>query len=615
MRLLGPRKGPLDEFDSAVASRFSPASPDDNVDVAERLGTPVEPTRSFDDDEPGRRVPLGTILAGARAITVEQLHDALALQSASGQRLGEILVRTAGLREGTLLEALAEQLDLTVVDLGERAPDENAIAHMSEDDARRLVALPLRESNGVYEVVVADPVAPELTERLREILGGSVHLVLAPASDIGRAIERSYRATARVGDVVRAFEELKSARTQEEQVERPVVDANAPIVQVVDVILQQAVRDRASDVHIEPRADRVRIRNRIDGALHEVVSLPAEMAPSLVSRIKIMAEMNIVERRRPQDGQFAVTVEGRDLDVRVSTTSTVFGEKAVLRLLDKSRAMLQLGQLGMPKATEARFKELVRSPYGMVICAGPTGSGKTTTLYATLSEISRDDINITTIEDPVEYVFEDITQIQINEQAGITFADGLRSILRQDPDAILVGEIRDVETARIAVQSALTGHFVMSSLHATDSVAALHRFLDMGIEPFLIASSLLGVVAQRLVRRVCPHCVMPYEPTIEELAFYERAGGPPRASFAKGSGCNFCSHTGYLDRIGVFEVLQITEHVRRLILENAPNDELRSVAYKQGMRTLANEAATLAAAGVTTIDEILRTMFVFDTGG
>jgi type IV pilus assembly protein PilB len=378
----------------------------------------------------------------------------------------------------------------------------------------------------------------------------------------------------------------------------------------VNLILDQAVRDRASDVHIEPRDEGVRIRNRTDGALHEVMTLPASMAQSLVSRIKIMADMNIVERRRPQDGQFAIAVSGRDLDVRVATTSTVFGEKCVLRLLDKSRALLDLSQLGMPADTEKRFKELVRSPYGMVLCAGPTGSGKTTTLYATVMEINRPEINVMTIEDPVEYVFAEINQIQINEQAGITFAGGLRSILRQDPDSILVGEIRDVETARIAVQSALTGHFVMSSLHATDASAALHRFLDMGIEPFLIASSLLGVVSQRLVRKVCPSCRTAYEPTAEELAFFQRVGGKTPGAFFHGEGCNFCAQTGYLERIGVYEVLQVSDEIRRLILDGAASELVRQVAIQEGMRPLAAEAAALVAQGVTTIDEVIRTIYV-----
>jgi type IV pilus assembly protein PilB len=371
------------------------------------------------------------------------------------------------------------------------------------------------------------------------------------------------------------------------------------------------VRDRASDVHIEPMADTVRVRVRTDGALHQITTLPGQMGPSLVSRIKVMSDMNIVERRRPQDGQMAVTVAGRDLDVRVSTTPTAFGEKCVLRVLDKSRAVIELPGLGMEPATYARFSDLIRSPYGMIICAGPTGSGKTTTLYAALTAIDKDEINLVTIEDPVEYVFPTINQIQVNEAAGLTFASCLRSVLRQDPDAILVGEIRDVETARIATQAALTGHFVMSSLHATDATSALHRFMDMGIEPFLVASSLLGIVGQRLIRRVCEHCAEPYTPSAEELSFYERGGGEPgRDVFTHGAGCNFCGHTGYFDRVGIYEVLAVTDEMKELIVTNAPHAQLRALAIDQGMTTIRDQAIRLATAGKTTIAEVIRTVYV-----
>jgi type IV pilus assembly protein PilB len=354
----------------------------------------------------------------------------------------------------------------------------------------------------------------------------------------------------------------------------------------------------------------VRVRFRIDGALHEVQSLPAEMGPAVVSRIKVLAGMNIVERRRAQDGQLEMTIDDRDLDVRVSTVPTIHGEKAVLRLLDKSRPLFQLDQLGMPDSTRGTYSELTRHPYGMVIVAGPTGSGKTTTLYATLGQLNTPDRNLTTIEDPVEYVFPSINQIQINEQAGVTFADGLKSILRQDPDVILVGEMRDVETARIAVQSALTGHFVLSSIHATDAASALHRFLDMGLESFLIASSVLGIVAQRLVRRTCRHCRVRYEPTAEERMFYEHASGSAKTEFWHGAGCNFCSHTGFEDRIGVFELLRCTDEMRDLIVSSSSHDRIRDLAVEQGMVPMREEALRLVEEDVTTIAEILRGVYL-----
>jgi len=321
--------------------------------------------------------------------------------------------------------------------------------------------------------------------------------------------------------------------------------------------------------------------------------------------------MNIVERRSPQDGQLQVHIDGRDVDVRVATVGVHWGEKTVMRILDKSRSLFKLGDLGMPKDTHETFSKLIRAPFGMVICAGPTGSGKTTTLYAALSEINDSARNIMTIEDPVEYVFPSINQIQTNEQAGLTFASGLKSILRQDPDVILVGESRDVDTARIAVQSALTGHFVLSSLHATDAVAALHRFLDMGIESFLIASSVLAVVGQRLVRRICESCKASYKPTEEELAFYAEAGGKAKRTWYAGEGCNLCAGTGYQDRIGVYELLKITPEIKRLVVGWATQDELRRMAVSQGMRTLQDEALTLIENNVTTIAEVVRSIYAY----
>jgi type IV pilus assembly protein PilB len=382
-------------------------------------------------------------------------------------------------------------------------------------------------------------------------------------------------------------------------------------VQVVHKLIVQGLRDRASDIHIEPSDNRVRVRFRIDGALHDVLSLPASIGPALISRVKILGGMNIVERRRPQDGQISMQIEDRDVDIRVSSTAVVDGEKVVMRLLDKSRPLYKLVQLGMPDEVATRFRSVLHLPYGMVICAGPTGSGKTTSLYAALGELNTPERNIMTIEDPVEYKFGSINQIQINEQAGITFTNGLRSILRQDPDVILVGEVRDVDTARIAVQSALTGHFVLSSLHATDSVSALHRLLDMGIETFLVASSVSAVIAQRLVRRICLYCRKPYDPSPEEVAFLDSVGGvKPEGGFMHGTGCNFCAQTGYLDRIGLYELLIVTDSVREMILDRGSHDDLRKLGRSEGMRTLQEEAVRLVELGITTPGEIMRSIYV-----
>jgi len=495
------------------------------------------------------------------------------------------------------------------VDLRTVTPDPAATALLDEATARELVAIPLSVGPSGVVVAMADPSAANQL-RLRQAVGRPVVARLAPAADILLAIGNTYRALAGIESRVKAFEARDSMRRDAARAEAVVASDDAPVVQVVQLVITQALRDRASDIHVEPQGERLRVRYRIDGALHDVADLPASIGPAVVSRIKILGGMNIVERRRPQDGQISMDVEGRAVDIRVSTTAVVGGEKVVLRLLDKSRPLYRLEQLGMPHDMAGRYSALLRSPYGMVICAGPTGSGKTTTLYGSLGEINTPDRNIMTIEDPVEYTFPSINQIQINEQAGITFAGGLRSILRQDPDVILVGEVRDVETARIAVQSALTGHFVLSSLHATDAPSALHRLLDMGIENFLIASSVTTVLAQRLVRRVCTHCREHYRPSPEELAFLEAIGGQPPEGYLRGAGCNFCAHTGFLDRTGVYEIMPVTDAIRELILDRAPHGEMRKAARYEGMRTLQEEAVRLVHAGVTTLAEVMRSIYL-----
>ncbi|MEU0093489.1 GspE/PulE family protein [Kribbella sp. NPDC006257] len=399
-------------------------------------------------------------------------------------------------------------------------------------------------------------------------------------------------------DVVRRTPAAVSANTE------------APVVQVVQLIITQGLRDRASDIHIEPHDHRIRVRYRVDGALRDQLDLPGSIGPALVSRIKVLADLNIVERRRSQDGQIRMQVEDRDVDIRVSTAAVVGGEKVVLRLLDKSRPLFRLEQLGMPPELAERYAELLRTPYGMVICAGPTGSGKTTTLYGSLGQIDTPERNIMTIEDPVEYSYASINQIQINEAAGITFATGLKSILRQDPDVILVGEIRDAETARIAVQSALTGHFVLSSVHSTDTATAVHRLLDMGIENFLVASSVSAVVSQRLIRKICNKCRQYYEPPAAEQAFLASAGSAvPIGGLIRGVGCDECAGTGYLERTGVYELMPVTDALRDLIVDRAPLVEIRKTARHQGMRTLQEEAARLVQAGVTTVAEVLRSIY------
>ena len=555
----------------------------------------------------GKRM-LGEILVEHGQVTPQQLSEALLQQRVSGKRLGALLVELGALDERVLADALGEHFALPVVDLRHTAPQPDAIARIAESSARSLNVLPLEIVDGRVVVAVADPL-PALHTELQQLTKMPVTMVIAAATDIRRAIDRHYRALARIEEYVEAFQRSFVPRQNSGGVS-VVSDDAAPVVQVVNLVVVQALRDRASDIHIEPMGETLRVRFRIDGVMHDVLALPALMGGAVISRIKVLAGMNIVERRRPQDGQLAMSVDSRDIDVRVATAGTVQGEKVVLRLLDKTKPLFRISELGMPEDTYKVYSQLVRSPFGMVICAGPTGSGKTTSLYATMSELNQSDRNIMTIEDPVEYIFPSINQIQINEQAGITFAGGLKAILRQDPDIVLVGEIRDQETARTAVQAALTGHFVLSSLHATDATAALLRFVDMGIEPFLITSSVVGVVSQRLIRMICGQCRKPYTPDADEMTFYEEAGGrTPVKGFWHGSGCTFCAGTGYQDRTGVYELLRLTPEMRKLLVQNPTHDEVRSLAMSQGMRTLRQEAIALVAQGGTTVAEVVRSIY------
>ena len=571
--------------------------------------------RHRDDDQPellASHEAYDERVAGALVATRRLApYQVEAAQNGDGEgTLAERLIGARLVTEEGLADAMAEYYGVEQVDFRRTDPDPEAVALLSRDLALQLQAVPIAVDDNLVVVAVVDP-SPDHAAEIKAAIGRSVVLAVTTHAALDRALDSEYKATHEVQGQIRAFEARDGLRREADRHETAQVNEEAPVVQVVQMIITQGLRDRASDIHIEPSGARVRVRLRIDGALTDVLDLPGSIGPALVSRIKILGGMNIVERRRAQDGQISMVVEGRDVDIRVSSTAVVGGEKIVMRLLDKSRSLLRLQQLGMPSDTADRFSELIHAPYGMVICAGPTGGGKTTTLYASLSELNTPERNIMTIEDPVEYTFDAVNQIQINEQAGVTFAGGLKSILRQDPDIILVGEIRDVDTARIAVQSALTGHLVLSSLHATESVSALYRLLDMGIESFLIASSVSAVVAQRLVRRNCPNCLEPYEPSADEMAFLRSFGGTdPLDRLQHGAGCHFCAHTGYLERIGVYELLTVTDQVRELIVERAPHDEMRKLAVSQGMRTLQEQAARLVRDGTTTAAEVMRSIYV-----
>jgi type IV pilus assembly protein PilB len=553
------------------------------------------------------RPRLGEVLLDQNLLSPEALSSALDLQQASGRRLGAILVESGLVDPNVLNEALAHHFGVETIDLRRVKPTDEALDLVTETPAREHRVMPIKISDGVLEIALADPGDPAARAYLASLPVASIHVYMAPLVDVTMAQNTYYRIITADDAAVQQFW-ADSAPVVESLSER---DADAPVIHLVNRLVAQALRDRASDLHIEPTDGRVRVRFRVDGALHEALSLPLSTGLELVSRLKVMAEMDIVERRRPQDGQFQTVVDGMSVDVRVATASTIWGETAVLRILDKSRSMKQLGELGMPQASYDRYMNILHKPYGMILCSGPTGSGKTTTLYASLAQISRAEINIMTIEDPVEYVFPSINQMQILPQAGITFVTGLKSILRQDPDVILVGEIRDEETARIATQSALTGHVVMSSIHATDSCSAMFRLTDMGIESFLVGSALVGIVGQRLVRRICPSCTEGYVPPRTELDWYERLGGDVAGTeFLRGAGCAFCAGSGFRERVGVYEVLEVNDEIAHMVVSGATPQAVREVARKSGMQTMGEEGMLLVGQGVTTIAEVIRNVHV-----
>ena len=556
---------------------------------------------------PSGGTPLGDLLVADGYITQETLAEALVTQQMTGEPLGLILSKSGHITDDNLRGLLAVQQNLIEADLRHRSPDPEALALLPESVARQYQVLPLSIEGDMLVVVTAEPY-PGLADVISAEIGMPVTIAVSNRLDVDRMMSTYYQALSGVDAQVAAFLDSRGITGATIELLDDRAD-DAPVVRVVDMILSQAVRERASDVHLETRDSNFVVRFRIDGALRDMSYLPVQMAGPVCGRIKVMAGMNIVERRRPQDGQIGMKADGNDLDIRVSSVGTVWGEKLVLRLLDRSKPAMRLSQLGMSEESQKRFSEAIATPFGMVVCAGPTGSGKTTTLYASLREIDAVERSITTIEDPVEYMFPGITQISINEAAGVTFASGLRATLRQDPDVILVGEIRDQETARIAIQAALTGHLVFSSLHATDSVSALYRFIDMGVEPFLVASSVRAIVGQRLVRRLCTGCARPHTLTPEEATFWAAIGGPVDLEFRTADGCNRCGGTGYVDRVGIYEVLSVDDAVaERLVHERPSTDAMRTLAVEDGLISLRAESIRLVDEGVTSVYEVLRTI-------
>ena len=551
---------------------------------------------------------LGEILVQARVVTDELLQEALARAGEERQRLGEALVAMGAASADDVLKAVAAQQELPYLSAEELPSTPPALKELSPKYLRQYVACPIAVEGTTVTVATADPTNPLLLDDLQQTLPLVIKLCVAPGPAILEAIERAYGANTALQKIVEGMGSGADRHAEPEDDVDHLRDLafEAPVVRLVNLLIEEALAADASDIHIEPFEDSLRVRYRIDGLLYDQEAPPRRLQAALTSRIKIMAELNIAERRLPQDGRIRVTgMGGRRVDIRVSTVPTIHGESIVMRLLDRSSVFLPFDRLGFSSPTARAFEMLIRQPHGILLVTGPTGSGKTTTLYAALDKINRADLKIITVEDPVEYQLKGVNQIPVRPKIGLSFAAGLRHIVRQDPDVIMVGEIRDLETAEIAIQSALTGHLVFSTLHTNDAPGAITRLQDMGCEPYLLSSVLTGVLAQRLVRRICQACRAPDHPDPAELLALGITDATGLELF-RGKGCDECRGTGYRGRTGIYELFKISEEARSLIVQKVPGGEIRRHAVGHGMITLREDAWAKACAGQTTVAEILR---------
>jgi type II secretory ATPase GspE/PulE/Tfp pilus assembly ATPase PilB-like protein len=557
--------------------------------------------------------PIGQILIKKRKVTQAQVEDALAKQKTVRRKLGELLVMAQALAEDDVLDSLSQQIQIPLADRRQlQTPSLDLVRLVPEPFARENGLLPLRRQDGKVEAAMADPEDLATIDNLKRLVKSEVVPLLAGRAAIEAAISKAYESIRKSGEVDTVMSglefEIRDADGGEPidlSLQKEVEDA--PVVKLVNLILTQALKDRATDIHVEPYPDRITVRYRVDGSLLVAMTAPIKSHPGVVSRIKIMSKLNIAENRLPQDGRFSLRMTDREVDVRVSILPSVLGEKIVMRLLDKGFFDLSLANLGFEAADLALFKRAIRHPYGIIVISGPTGSGKSTSLYSAVKEIKSVEDNIVTVEDPVEYQMEGITQVAANDAIGLTFANSLRSILRQDPDKVLIGEIRDRETADIALKLALTGHLVFTTLHANDAPSTITRLVDIGVPSYLAGSSLVLVMAQRLVRKLCGDCKEAYLPTVEE--WEQLALGPqekPRTIF-RGKGCPKCRETGYYGRIGIFELMTVGRPIRTLILAGADQEAIRQEALAQGMRTLRRSALEKLFAGVTSLHEVIKT--------
>ncbi len=549
---------------------------------------------------------LGEILVADGVTTPEMITAALNRMQTTGERLGEALVALGAVTKDDVLKALAVQNNLPYLFRGELPSPLPVVKNLSPKYLRQYVVCPIAVEGGLLTVATADPLNPMIVDDLRQSTGLDVRIVVSPGEGILEAIDRTYDGAATpLQRIVEGLEEERGPEGEEDVNHLRDMAFEAPVIRLVNLLVENAIAAEASDIHIEPFEDTLRVRYRIDGILFDQESPPRRLRDAVTSRIKLMAEMNIAERRLPQDGRIRVSLHGRRVDIRVSTIPTVHGESIVMRLLDRASVFLPLEKLGFGSDTLKHFEALIQRPHGILLVTGPTGSGKTTTLYAALEKINSPDRKILTVEDPVEYQLKGVNQIPVKPKIGLSFATGLRHIVRQDPDVILVGEIRDLETVDIAIQAALTGHMVFSTLHTNDAPGAIPRLQDMGAEPYLIASVLEGVLAQRLVRRICQACRAPETPSAADI---EALGveAPPGVTLYRGLGCDECRNTGYRGRTAIYELFTITEDVRSLILRRASSREIRRLAVEAGMTTLRMDGWSRACEGVTTVEEVLR---------
>ena len=559
----------------------------------------------------GQTKKLGEQLVAQGAITSEELEKALASQGSSGDRLGQSLVEMGVLSAATLVDTLANRLGVRGCVLRHGLIDPKVAQMLDKDEAQRLRALPLFKVGDALTVAMAEPQSLPAIDRLAYLTGCQIRPVLALESNISEFQIKYLAEEVKVDAFLASIEESDVHISEMHAIDdSSVTDLDqmvdgSPIVNLVSLVVLTAMRDGASDIHIEPTRRTTHIRYRLDGKLRLLMSPPASMHAAIVSRIKVIGQMDISEKRLPQEGRVHIVADGREVDLRISTMPTILGEKVVIRVLDRSNLSFELEDLGLRGASLLRFREMLRRPHGLVLVSGPTGSGKTTTLYSALDLMRDDSINIVTVEDPVEYQLEGINQIQVQAQVGLTFARALRSILRQDPDVIMVGEIRDQDTARVAVQAALTGHLVLSTIHTNDSPGVITRLLDMGIEPYLLASALVGAVSQRLARTICPHCQTSYYPPADVLA---RAGWSQRSAevFQRGEGCRRCHNSGFKGRCGIYEVMLVDGEIERLIHQKAEEQYVREYLARTDFTSLRDEALRLVEDQKSSLEEVLR---------